>query len=334
MNQSSWCDSASDISLLTKFNVAYTPCTITASEIDAATSLINGARWTAKVPDAIDRYILAMKRGDAFPRLIVVKKPAGYVILNGNQRFSAIQMLINEGFYEHDVQIGVYAIAPDTDSLTLDCILKSANETNGVASTYDERLAHAVALVRDKGVTIKEAANIHLVSTSTISAMIAADEERSFLAKNGVRTETLARASLQSIARLGPDESSKIRIAKLAVLQGLKSDDVKAAVSKVLDAKSLAERQSVIKSIEAESHRQNDALQQSAPGSLTPKRNRRDKFIRALDSLVTFLEAGNNGTPMASIDDLQLSGKSDLSRSKELSVRLVSRLSKIGVYQS
>lgn len=332
-SQVSWCDSPADESMLNRLGASYETQFITVSEIDASTSLINGARWKAKVPDAIERYALAMRRGDTFPRLIVIRKPAGYVVLNGNQRFSAVQMLINDGYFEHDVPVGVYVVAPDTDSMTEECILKSANAVNGVPSSYEERMAHAIALVRNNGVKLKEAAELHLVSSSALSATIAADDEREFLKRNGISTETLPRSTLAAIGRLGPDESSKIKIAKLAINRGLKTDDVRAAVSKALDAKSISDRQSVIKAIEFDAQKQAEALQPSPAASLSPKRHRRDKFIRALDSIVSFLEAGNNGAPMSTVDDLQINGKADLARAKELSIRLISRLAKLGICQ-
>lgn len=310
--------------------MSFQPAFITANDVDVPSSIVNGARFQAKHSDAVDVYAAAMRRGDSFPCLIVVKKPAGYVILNGNQRFAAIQNLINDGFFKPDVAIGVLAIPPDTDALSLECILKSANATNGVPSSFDERIQHAIALV-DKGVTIDEASRIHLVSRAALQSHVIAKRERRLLNEKGIRTELLNRSTLEAISKLGIDESSKVRVAKIATQRELKVDEVKAIVAKTLDAKSLEQRLEVLKAIEDDSQRQEAALKKAPAGSLSPTRHRRDKFIRSLDSLVMLLEAGNNGDPMASVDDLQLSGKSDLMRAKELAARLWNRLSLLGI---
>jgi len=314
-------------------NVVWDIKTIPISAIDLRESQINGARIRDPfVPELVEDYKQGFLNGDAFPRLIVWKGAAGYVILSGNQRCKAISELIAEKDVDKSVGIECYVV--ETDKMTREIIARSANAAHGGRTTKEERILHAAYCVRSLGMAVTDAAKIFMVSKTTINHHINADNERSSLLKAGVDATRMSVASLSSLAALGHDDKAKTSIASLAVSHDVPADQVKSIVQGIAAEKTLAGRTNRIKEFErslvaqaratAKSHHKNGNGKSISVKA--PSRPRRDKLLDSMKRLVDFLEHGNDGQSFASLDELQFSGGDDNKQARALADKLKLRL--------
>ena len=291
---------------------------ISLEDIDWTESANNCARlWNPLNEEKIDDYRMAMEEGDVFPMPVVEAASSGLVILGGNQRLNAA-MRINP-----QMRVEAYVVRPLLTAQR-EVIIRSLNSKHGWGSEKEERLAHAVFVVRKHGITTADASKLFVVSTSSISMRIKADDTKAILARKSIDASRLSLGALSAIASI-QDEKHATAMAKIAVEHAATGDEVTSAVQKLNSVKSAAEKAKSIKDFAASL---NGSVKHEA-SSASCKRPRRKKFLSMLESVSEFLEHGNGGDGFTSMDELQCVKATDGEKIAVLCNKITVRLNMI-----
>ena len=286
------------------------------SEIDWKESANNCARLTSPlIREAIEDYHASMSKGDTFPMVVVERSEDGYIILGGNQRCNAAKLFEND-----DLLIGAYVVEPLT-SADRELIIRSLNSRHGQGATKDERIEHAVYLVQGKGIRTEIAARAMCIGESSILDRIRANDTRAELIKNGIDCSKMSMTHLKAIAKL-KDPSRKIQLAKAVEITGATGTETDELVKGVERARSTAAAQKVI--AEAASQWAASKAIKKKTGASTNKR--RKSLIDLLTRLSDFLETGNAGSSISTMDDAGCSPKYDADTIRVLAAKITTRL--------
>jgi len=291
---------------------------ISLEDIDWHESANNCARlWNPLNSSKIEDYKIAMESGDVFPMPVVEAAKSGMIILGGNQRMNAAKAI------NADMRLQAYVVRPLLTSQR-EIVIRSLNARHGWGSEKEERLAHAVFLVRKHGVTTSDAAKLLMVSTSSITMRIRADEAKASLARKGVDASRMSMGGLSAIGSI-QDEKHAVTVARIAIEHNATADTIIAAVNRLNSAKSTAEKSAITK--EFQKHLVADNSGKNKPGVV--KRPRREKVNRLMDSLASFLDRGNDNGGFTSLDELQCVPDEDSDKLKVLANKIIVRLNMI-----
>lgn len=136
--------------LIDKVGASYTRTQVAVKKIDIDRSTSNQVRTQPLNSEVIDDYAAAMKRGDKFPPILVANNNGVLWLLGGNHRHAAaLKSTITklDAFVIHE---------PTEQQATL--LAFGDNATHGQPLTNAERLAHAVWLMANTGLTKAQAA--------------------------------------------------------------------------------------------------------------------------------------------------------------------------------
>jgi ParB-like chromosome segregation protein Spo0J len=295
--------------------LAWTIDSVTIDQIDWSESANNCARLSDPLnKEKIEDYASSMKRGDVFPRIVVECGPNGFIILGGNQRSAAAKQIGSD-------RLECYIVKPLT-TMERELVIRSLNSRHGWGSTKEERIEHAVYLVRKFGVDMSTAARSMVVSETTIFDRIRIDDTRVKLAKAGVETSKISNTAMASIARVA-DLSAQKRIAQIANETKATVDDVANVVGGVVAASGVAATSKLISTFAKTMEQKKHISNKSTRGLKKP---RREKFLKLLSSLSEFLEVGNDGSAFSSLDELSCSFENDYDTVRTLYAKINSRL--------
>lgn len=297
----------------------YTMETISLKQVDWSESANNCARLTDPLnAEKIEDYASAMRRGDVFPMIVVErhKKNGRYIILGGNQRSAALKSIDSEA------DVDCYVVDPLTGD-ERELVIRSLNSRHGWGSSKEERLEHAVFMVRKYGMHVDTVARAMVVSTSAIRDRINAETERVRLAGAGIDASKMGQTAIAAITRIA-DEKLRNAVAIASIEKkstALEITDLSNAVSK---ASSFAKAAAAI----ADFKKAADAVDAIKKGKLNGKmkKPRRDRFLTMLTSLSDFLERGNDGSAFSTLNELSCSVEHDLDNVRVLTAKISSRL--------
>jgi hypothetical protein len=293
--------------------VEYQEKSISVSDIDWNESANNCARMLNPLnEEKIEDYATCMKAGDTFPAVVVESTPTGFVILGGNQRLNAVKRI---GCSNADA----YVVRGLTTSQR-ECLIRSLNARHGWGTGKEERIEHAVYLVKALGVSTQDAARLMVVCPSTIVKRLRVDSTRASLAKIGIDAAKLAASHIDAINRV-PDEDMQAEVARIAINKGASAESVKGVTDACSQLKNRAAMAAKIK----EWSKDLAPVKAGVKKLATP---RRDKFLRLLATMNDFLERGNAGTGFSDLDELQCTSL-DSDRVKMLSAKILIRLKTI-----
>lgn len=315
---------------LRSLNVTWNLATIRMTEIDIAKSKVNGARCAQSLlPAVIEDYAQAMKNGDAFPRLTVYRDlGSAYVILSGNQRRGAMQKLIDEKEIEKDPSIEVYVV-DTSEKMELEAIARSGNVHHGERATKDDRIAHAVHMVRTYGMRSEDASQLFRVAVVTINQHVRAEQMRKNLGEYGINADTIPTGTLDVLTKV-KDEKVVKKIGQLVAQHLPPAKDVMQTVNRIDRAKSEESRLQIVKDMEkslaqAASQSRNKAkLKAAAPKAIL--RPRREKVMNCLTRLADFLDFNNSGEGFSSLAELQVTTAQDTKEVQKLWQRIAMRM--------
>lgn len=141
---------------------------------DERASRNNQARPAPIHPETVDRYALAMRRGERFPPLVAYRtsdKSTSFIIISGNHRLAAGKKAGLKG-------LPTYVLASDTKPELIILLTVEANARHGKEVSTEWRVKQALNLVEVgwKIETACEAAQISTQLLSTYKGAYAADE--------------------------------------------------------------------------------------------------------------------------------------------------------------
>lgn len=302
--------------VLTFLQIDWVVKVISITEIDWDRSAHNCARLHESLStEKIEEYHSSMVRGDQFPMAVVELGDDGrYVILGGNQRLNAVKR------FNEPVDISVYCVQPLTKAFQ-EAAIRSLNARHGWGDSRQDRIEHAVYLVRSHGLSVDDVSRLLCVGRTTINARIRSDEMKKKLVRFGLDPKRLTNSILDSLTQLDDDEHV-CSLAKIAISNEVHGDAFLNAVHAVKRARSSPEKKRTI----AEFAKEQSVLTRKTGTKATAKRPRRDKFLRMLKEFVEFLERGNDGTGFSNFSELQLDPVVDGDAVKVLSRKIVIRL--------
>ena len=164
-----------------------------------AESLNNQVRFQPLVPATVEQYAAAMTEGAKFPPILVNSKRNKFVRLDGNHRVAAARR-VGVG------TVHAYEALVRGDAAVL--LAFKANNRNGLPNTEEERIQHAIHLIRN-GASQAAAAAATVVSEKTLRYAWA-------------REEASQRADEAGIART---EWDSLSIGVKARLRGVSTDE-------------------------------------------------------------------------------------------------------------
>jgi ParB-like chromosome segregation protein Spo0J len=293
--------------------------TISLSEVDWSESANNCARLADPLnSEKIEDYATCMRRGDVFPRIVVErhKKKDRYVVLGGNQRSAALKLI------DTAATIDCYIVDPLTSD-ERELVIRSLNSRHGWGSTKEERIEHAVFLVRKYGMHVDTVAHALVVSADSIVSHIKAENERARLARCGIDALSMPILSLSSLARIA-DEDTRNKVASTAIEKKSTGKQVAELASAVAAASSKAKQSVLI----AEFRKAADSIAEikSSRGGGKLKKPRREKFLSLITNLADFLDRGNDGHAFSTLDEVSCSVEYDLDNVRMLTAKITSRL--------
>lgn len=126
---------------LTSRGVKFAPARwLPLDKIKHSESRHNQARAEALDPEVVDRYVVGVKTGDAFPPIVVYKSGAGYMIVDGNHRDES-HVRANAS------QIAAYILADDTPTDLIEILTIEANTKHGQPTNTAWRIKQAIHLI-------------------------------------------------------------------------------------------------------------------------------------------------------------------------------------------
>ncbi len=302
---------------LREMAVSFDIQTIAFSAIDMAESVHNGAR----LGDPIVRYLVndyktGMENGDPFPRIVAYKTSTGWVILSGVQRATAIGEFIKEGRLPKDVPIEVYAVAT-SEKMVVEAIARAGNVAHGGRSSYEERMAHAIHMVKTFGMRVADASKLFMIDTTSINRKLRVEETRKELSGVGIDTSNVVDSAIDELGKLRHEPGTQKNLALLVAQHRPRVERLSQVVARTLKERAKPKQLGIIKEFEkeltAEIHRKSPK-KTSGDGASYRKvlsRPRRDSLIRHLAGLSNFLDYGLDGQGFSSLDQFQIAGDDD-----------------------
>lgn len=312
---------------LRKLGISFSVQSVSFSAIDLIESIDNLARLIEPLRrELIDEYKMAMLDGDAFPMVVVRKVKSVYILLGGNQRCTAIKELITEGMISATVEIPLYLIAVETEPMFIAAAVRSLNVGHGGRATFDERIAHAVWMVKHEGMAIKDVAGLFKVGANTIQTRLRAEDTRSELQRSGVEASQLTQHTLDKLSQLRHDNKTFRQLGALVTQHTVTGDRLDQVVAEVRKKKSDSDRMMAVKEFEKELAASSATSSVRKNGARTPLRPRRDRLFSELRRLSNWLENGSGGEAFRSLRQLQVTNKEDEKIVSDLWSRLKGRM--------
>lgn len=210
--------------------------------IDRQRSLHNQARVGAPlVDDQVLVYAEAKAKGSIFPPIVACEEPgrALLTILDGNHRLGSDDLL--------GVETGPAYVVKNASEVQILRLTYTANHTNGLALTIEDRLNHAAHLMAVAGTTQKAAAELTGVPPKRLASFMAIREARSRHRSLGLQEHK----SITALERLGAIRSDEVLRAAAPVAVQMSVDDVNQLVTAVNRARSETDQMAIVATIEA-----------------------------------------------------------------------------------
>ena len=215
------------------------------AEFDLDRSLKNQARINQVLNEAtVETYVDAMKRGDVFPAILAYKDGGKLIAIDGNHRLQAAKIA--------GTNIAAYIIDAKTDPKTIVLMTYEANAKHGLPNAIDERLRHAVYMVKN-GTTQEVAAarlNVTLASLKRAYGKSKADDRAEEVGLLRSKWESLG---IQAKLRLGAISSDEIfsAAADLAFKAKFDSSEIDAMVTSLNRERSTVRQRGSIETLTA-----------------------------------------------------------------------------------
>lgn len=285
---------------LTKLGFTFkVPAVVQLSSLKIAESLSNNARFKASTDnDSVIQYSYAMSHGVSFPAIVIDQ--AG-MILAGNNRVAAAMMAGLK-------TIGAYVVT-NGDQKMRDLFVRTDNTRHGLALSEEEKIQQCLWLHETHGISFKELNSTYFGGNpSTYNKIISEAHDRTITAqleKAGVNPDKIPksiRTKLHPLAPVGANGG----IANLKILRAvgraildcsLRDNEVGDLMAAVKTGESERATIDIINNFTA-------AIDKKRKGSTTSPL--KSKLLAKLAAVRQFLGDGDNGTPITSLKQLEL----------------------------
>lgn len=192
--------------------------------VDKEMSFRNQARFQAINQDYVVELAIAAEQYE-LPPMVGYYKDSKIIIIDGNHRIEAYLTLATK------VTKSDFYIVDTTHPWVIDRLTRGANTLNGVSLSKEEKINHAMHLVRTQGVPAIEAAKIFGLTEPTMKKALHASDVQERLAIQGF-TDRIVPSTLQSMYRIKQDKAL-LRVAQLVKEALLSSDETNEVARRV-----------------------------------------------------------------------------------------------------
>ena len=243
------------------------------TKVDREASLKNQARFKAISQDHVLELAIAAEQYE-LPALVgYYSRDRRIIIISGNHRMEAYNLLgkTNTDFY----------IVDTAYSWVIDRLTRVANTLEGPGLTKDEKLSHAMYLVRTSDMPVETAAKTMGLPPTRVREALAADEVKERLAKLGF-TGKLYPSTLSELYRIKQDTAlmGAANLVHEAQLTSEETAELARRVDKV--ASSEKAQQSVIDEMK---HQYRSRIARTRSGQVRRQILPTIKFRRAIDAI-------------------------------------------------
>jgi hypothetical protein len=272
------------------------------ADFDLDLSLRNQARINQVLNEGqVETYVEAMKRGDIFPGVLCYKDQGKYLAIDGNHRLQAAKIAGKK-------TVAAYIIDPKTDPKTIVLMTYEANAKHGLPNSVDERIRHAIYMVKN-GTTQEVAAarlNVTVHALRRAYAKSKADDRAEEVGLLRSKWESLPN---QARTRLGAIQSDETFSAACDLVFRAKfnTDEVDDLVSRLNKERSTVRQKKAIEDLIAANR---SRIQASGAGAFG-KRGRAQSPKQALYIAFGFIEGAYN-REQAFLDSVATQEEADL----------------------
>lgn len=276
---------------------------ISLEEINVKKSLSNQARLGSPLtPAVVDAYAAAMDGGDEMPAIVVYHTQKGYIVIDGNHRVAAANIV--NGVHAIDAYVAIVENQRQVNRLT-----RSANTklVGALGAPQEDSVEHAKHFCR-MGMSISEAALLMGVSANSVSESLRDDKTRIRLDK----LDVLGRERLNKTTRLKLNVLKNDLVfkeaAKLTIGAKMSSLDAQELVRKVNACTTEKEQLAMVKMWS----QQPGIARKMAGKKVRSEPTARRRFFNHITWLRTKLD--DNPSP----SDLEITNEKDLSTLEEV----------------
>lgn len=234
-----WREHEAAHAVLGKLGMTWEYRTIPASEFDVAQSRKNRARLDAPVcKETVANYAEAMRCGDVFPAIVCRHINGRYVIAGGNHRHAAaIAVNPHNKFFSCVIEC--------TD-IEFDLICRALNSVEGRGLDSEERVLHAVEMIRRYGITVSRAAKEMRVSEHVVTSRLATIAVRDAASSHGLEPSVIPASAAKRMKAIS--ENPVVFVPMVKALESVKAStaDVESLATRINQTASESDKLAVI----------------------------------------------------------------------------------------
>lgn len=250
-------------------------------QFDLDRSLKNQARINQVLNEPqVETYVEAMKRGDVFPGVLCYKDQGKYIAIDGNHRLQAAKIAGKK-------TVPAYIIDPKTDPKTIVLMTYEANAKHGLPNSVDERIRHAIYMVKN-GTTQETAAarlNVTKAQLSRAYAKVKADDRAETVGLLRSKWEALPNQVRTRLGALQSDETFS-KATDFVIRAKFNSEEVDDLVVRLNKERSTVKQSALIDDMVAANR---ERIQESGAGAYS-RRSRNQSPKQALFIAFGFIE--------------------------------------------
>lgn len=226
------------VDTLNAYGFEYTRETVDLAKINRKQSRLNQARIDAPInEDQVLLYAEGMEHGDVFPPIVIHKVGAEYVVMDGNHRVAAADLV-------GSTTIDSYVVK-NASPAQLTSYIYEANSKHGLPTSMADRLRQAIYLV-ERGVPRAQAASRLKIPAGKLQAALDVYSAEQRFAKLGIRKlDGLNQTAKRVLDSIRSDDVLK-PAAMLVLEAGLGGQDLAAFVKRVNEPRTEREALRVI----------------------------------------------------------------------------------------
>lgn len=298
---------------LEEFGLVPAVMTVAIKDIDLEESIQNNARISDPLlHGVVEEYGLAMKRGDQFPRIVLLaRKGKGHLIISGNHRTHGAA----EAFAK---EVEAYVIEC-SDPMIIDLLPRCLNRVHGVRQTKEEALTHAIYSINKYGKDPDQAAEMFGLKPDWLKDELRAMKISLSLEEKGIQASKLPKTTILKLGALSNNSNVLEGAAKVAVNARMPTGDVVAMVDAIRKQKTELSQIAAIADYEKATENPGKAPKH--------KRSVRTKFLMVLKTFEVTIAS------KTSLLQLQITEPNEQKEIKKRLGELSARIATLGAYR-
>ncbi len=226
--------------------------------------------------DLVAAYGVAKENGDEFPRVVLLKVSKKYIIMGGNHRAKADELVGCTEMEAYIVEI--------SDKQTIDLLPRVLNRRGGRRTGEDEAAQHAMIAVKKYGMKQAQAARLFGIHEKAIGKAIIKEEIQERLSAHGVDHTKLPGGTIVQLNQFRHDENTMAEAAKVFAHGKVKMEDSSKVIKKMAEQRNAPDRMKVLSDFQ-----NRHGIKNGQPVHKKTVKMVRQRFMRGLTSFEDML---------------------------------------------